>query len=242
MSAGSGSRPGPESGPVSRPTAGGRTTAPRRRRVATLSWVAGCSHISVCIAGTKTTGQDAVSRVAVSRSSARPMAARASRSAVAGATTTRSAFWPMRTWATSGTSDQTSVVTGLPDSASKVAAPTKCRAPGGRDDADVVAGLGERAQHEGGLVGGHSPAHAQHDRTHALHPPQHDDAPGSGCRVRSSSIWVPAVAGRPAQFSPAVWVSRPSLISRSAIERGFSCGAVSTSGPTYSSRPSESWL
>ena len=45
-----------------------------------------------------------------------------------------------------------------------------------------------------------------------------------------------------AQFSPAVWVSRPSLISRSAIDRGFSCGAVSTSGPTYSSRPSESWL
>src|SRR3954468_17038724 len=130
MSAGSGSRPGPESGPVRRPTAGGRTTAPRRRRVATFSCVAGCSHISVCMAGTKTTGQEAVSRVAVSRSSARPMAARASRSAVAGATTTRSACCPIRTWATSGTSDQTSVVTGLPDSASKVAAPTKCNAPG----------------------------------------------------------------------------------------------------------------
>src|SRR4051812_38399374 len=130
MSAGSGRRPGPESGPVSRPNAGGSTTAPRRRRVATLSWVAGCSHISVCIAGAKTTGQDAVSRVAVSRSSARPAAARASRSAVAGATTTRSAFWPMRTCATSGTSDHTSVVTGLPDSASNVAAPTKWRAPG----------------------------------------------------------------------------------------------------------------
>src|SRR3954470_1317119 len=36
----------------------------------------------------------------------------------------------MRTCATSGTSDQTSVVTGLPESASKVAAPTKCSAPG----------------------------------------------------------------------------------------------------------------
>src|SRR3712207_2376626 len=34
----------------------------------------------------------------------------------------------MRTWATSSTSDHTSVVTGLPDSASKVAAPTNCRA------------------------------------------------------------------------------------------------------------------
>ena len=35
---------------------------------------------------------------------------------------------------------------------------------------------------------------------------------------------------------------RSLLISRSAIDSGFSCGAVSTSGPTYSSRPSPSWL
>src|SRR5256885_846059 len=35
---------------------------------------------------------------------------------------------------------------------------------------------------------------------------------------------------------------RSVLISRSAIESGFSCGAVLTSGPTYSSRPSPSWL
>ena len=88
---GSGSRPLPVSAPVSRPTAGSMTTAPRRRSVATLSWVAGCSHISVCMAGAKTTGQRAVSSVLVSRSSARPCAALASRSAVAGATTTRSA-------------------------------------------------------------------------------------------------------------------------------------------------------
>ena len=42
---------------MSRPTAGGSTIAPRRRSVATLSCVAGCSHISVCIAGANTTGQ-----------------------------------------------------------------------------------------------------------------------------------------------------------------------------------------
>ena len=35
--------------------------------------------------------------------------------------------------------------------------------------------------------------------------------------------------------------SRSSLISRSAIDSGFSCTWVSTSGPTYSSRPSPSW-
>ena len=54
------------------PDGGSITCTPRRRRVATLARVAGCSHISVCIAGASTTGQRAVSRVAVSRSSARP--------------------------------------------------------------------------------------------------------------------------------------------------------------------------
>jgi hypothetical protein len=109
ISSGSGSRPAPVSDPVSRPHAGSSTTAPRRRSVATLSTVAGCSHISVCIAGANSTGQRAVSSVAVSRSSARPWAARASTSAVAGATTTRSACLPICTCGTSGTSCQTSV-------------------------------------------------------------------------------------------------------------------------------------
>ena len=101
ISTGSGSRPGPVSAPVSRPDAGSITTTPRDRSSATLSRVAGCTHISVCIAGAISTGQRAVSRVAVSRSSARPWAALASRSAVAGATTTRSACWPSRTCGTS---------------------------------------------------------------------------------------------------------------------------------------------
>ncbi len=43
---------------------------------------------------------------------------------MAGATTTRSALLPICTWGTRGTSDQTSVETGLPDSASHVGAPT----------------------------------------------------------------------------------------------------------------------
>ncbi|SKW17461.1 Uncharacterised protein [Mycobacteroides abscessus subsp. abscessus] len=63
-----------------------------------------------------------------SRSSARPVAARESRSAVAGATTTRSASCPSRTCGTSGTSSNTPVRAGSPESASKVAAPTNCRA------------------------------------------------------------------------------------------------------------------
>ncbi len=58
---------------------------------------------------------------------------------MAGATTTRSADCPIRTWGTSWTSLQTSVETGLPDSAAQVAAPTKLQRGGGRHDGDVVA-------------------------------------------------------------------------------------------------------
>ncbi len=128
MSGGSGSRPGPESAPVSRPTAGSSTTMPRERRVATLAWVAACDHISVCIAGAISTGQSAVSNTLVSRSSARPLAARASRSAVAGATTTRSACRPSLTCGTSWASSNTVVCTGWPDSAAHVVSPTNSRA------------------------------------------------------------------------------------------------------------------
>ena len=41
--------------------------------------------------------------------------------------------------------------------------------------------------------------------------------------------------------STGVETSRPSLISRSAMERDFSFSLVSTSGPTYSKSPSCSW-
>src|SRR5215468_3160655 len=129
-SAGSGSLPFPLSAPASRPMAGSTTIAPRSRSVATLCWVAGCSHISVCIAGAYSTGQRAVSSVAVSKSWAMPAAARAIRSAVAGATSTRSAVWPSRTWGTSATSLHTSAATGSPDSAAQVGSPTKRSASG----------------------------------------------------------------------------------------------------------------
>src|SRR4051794_11068523 len=176
MSAGSGSRPGPESGPVSRPTAGGRTTAPRRRSVATLSCVAGCSHISVCIAGTNTTGQEAVRRVAVSRSSARPAAARASRSAVAGGSTTRTGWGPgpagggggRRGGGGGGDHDKCGVLSdpdgralghlrpdgggdGFAGERLKGGSANEVQPPGGGDDGDVAPRLGERAQQEGGL-------------------------------------------------------------------------------------------
>ena len=92
--------------------------------------VAGLSHISVCMAGATTTGAVVVSTVAVRRSSAIPAAIFAIVFAVAGAMMTRSASWPMRTWLTWSTKSKTSVVTGRPESASKVGAPTNSRALG----------------------------------------------------------------------------------------------------------------
>ena len=46
----------------------------------------------------------------------------------------------------------------------------------------------------------------------------------------------------PAQLSIGSEVTRPSLISRRAMDIGFSWTWLSTSGPTFSSRPSCSWL
>ena len=222
------SRPARAAGPsrCRRRSAGRRPararSAPRERSVATLARVAGCSHISVCIAGAKTTGQRAVSRVAVSRSSARPAAARASRSAVAGATTTRSASRPSAdVRRPRATSVQTSVATGSPDSAAQVGAPTNCSAAVGRDDPyawpDSVSG-----------AAAHRPCTRRCRRRRRGRPG--DCAAALGTCTRGAGYW-----------SICSEVSRPALISRRAIDSGFSCTWVSTSGPTYSSRPSPSW-
>src|SRR5699024_7065986 len=82
IASGSGSLPGPESGPVSRPTAGSSTVRPRSRSTATFSTVEGCSHISVCIAGATTIGARVTRAEAASRSSARPIRSRGSRTEV----------------------------------------------------------------------------------------------------------------------------------------------------------------
>ncbi|MFO7988576.1 MAG: acetate--CoA ligase family protein, partial [Desulfotignum sp.] len=88
--------------------------------------VAGLRHISVCIAGTTSTGQVAISMVAPRRSSASPWAAFARKFAVAGATTTRSAHCPSPTCSVG--SSQTVVWTGRPLRACHVASPTMRRA------------------------------------------------------------------------------------------------------------------
>ncbi len=96
MRSGAARRPSPVSPPASRPDSGSTTCTPRRRRVARFSWTAGCSHISVCIAGATSTGARVASSVAVSRSSEIPAAYFPSSLAVAGATITRSARCPSR--------------------------------------------------------------------------------------------------------------------------------------------------
>ena len=125
MRPGSGSRPAPESPPVKGPASGGMTLTPRRRSVATFSSVAGLVHIRVCMAGARTTGAVVIRMVAVSRSSARPVARRASRSADAGATTTSSAHSPISTCSTAAGSSKTPVLTGRPVTAARAGAPMK---------------------------------------------------------------------------------------------------------------------
>ncbi len=73
-------------------TAGPTARMPRARRAARFSWVTGFRHMRVFIAGATSTGQVAASTVVVTASSAMPARIRATRSAVAGATTTRSAM------------------------------------------------------------------------------------------------------------------------------------------------------
>ena len=135
----------------------GRRPGPARERpaprsVATLARVAGCSHISVCMAGANTTGQRAVSSTAVSRSSDIPAAARAIRSAVAGATMTRSASWPSRTCGTSCTSSHGVGRDRLAGQRRPGGGADEVQGVRGRHDPDLMTGLGEQPQQLAGLV------------------------------------------------------------------------------------------
>ena len=91
IAAGSGRRPGPKSPQAIGPASGSSTSTPKLVSSAMLRRVAGCSHILTFIAGTASTGLSVASSSVVARSSATPAAILASRSALAGQTTTRSA-------------------------------------------------------------------------------------------------------------------------------------------------------
>src|SRR6056297_613885 len=84
-------RPGPCSPQAMSPSSGPTNPIPSALSVAILRCVAGCCHIRTFIAGASSTGVSVASRSVEARSSARPCAILAIRSAVAGATTIRSA-------------------------------------------------------------------------------------------------------------------------------------------------------
>ncbi len=126
---GEASRPLPESPPARRPSSGSTTCTPRRRRVSMLSTTAGCSHISVCIAGQTITGARVANRTLVNRSVESPAAYAPISRAVAGTTSTRSADCPSFVCGIGVSSSHKLVCTGSLASADSVVMPRKCSAP-----------------------------------------------------------------------------------------------------------------
>ena len=123
-------RPAPVWRQESQPVPGWMTDTPSASSWATFRCTAGFAHIAAFMAGAMSTGHSAHSSSVVSRSSAAPAAAFASTSAVAGATTTRSARVASSIWAPSGKAAGSNdrEATGRPVSAANVAAPTNSRA------------------------------------------------------------------------------------------------------------------
>ncbi len=91
ISAGSAIRPRPNSLQAMAPSLGPTCFTPRAASLARLSWVAPWCHIRTFIAGAISTGLSVASKAVVARSSAMPLAILAMMSALAGATTSRSA-------------------------------------------------------------------------------------------------------------------------------------------------------
>ena len=154
MRAGSARRPAPTSPPASRPASGSTTCTPRRRSVARFSCTAGCSHISVCIAGHTSTGARVASSVAVSRSSEMPAAYLPSSFAVAGATTTRSAVCPRRVCGIGSGPSNSDVRAGSDASAENVTRADEALRVVGEHRRDVRAGVDQPAADLDGLVRG----------------------------------------------------------------------------------------
>ena len=98
IAGGSAMRPGPNSPQAIAPSSGPTVRAPSAATVAMLRRVAGCSHIRTFIAGARSTRLSVARSSVLARSSATPWASLAIRSAVAGATTTRSALRDSSIW------------------------------------------------------------------------------------------------------------------------------------------------
>ena len=119
IASGSLMRPGRSLGPsASGPASGPMNCQPRFASVFTLACVAGCAHIASFIAGAHNTGPVRARSSEVRTSSASPIAARASRLAVAGARMTRSGDLASEMWASARSGAHNEASTGRPVNAS----------------------------------------------------------------------------------------------------------------------------
>ena len=129
-----------------------------------FAWVALFAHITRFIAGASAMGASVARQSVANRSSARPSAKRAMKSALAGATNTISAqrassIWPM---AASAALSHRSVPTGRPETAWKLIGRYEI-ARRGHDDLDVGAALDQAAHQIRALVGGDAAGDPQQD-------------------------------------------------------------------------------
>ena len=131
MAGGSAMRPEPNSPQAMAPSSGPTVSAPSARTVARLRRVAGCSHMRTFIAGASSTRLSVASRRVLARSLAIPSASLAMRSAVAGATTTRSALRDSSMWPISASAVRSKSVrwTGSPARAETLSGVTNSAPP-----------------------------------------------------------------------------------------------------------------
>jgi len=128
--AGSLMRPSPSQPQASQPLSGPTKRTPRSRKMAAFACVAAWRHMFTFIEGATSTGARVASRIVETSSSAMPCAILASRSAVAGATTTTSAQSASAMWSIrpSCSGSKRSLRTDSPESAWSASGATKCAA------------------------------------------------------------------------------------------------------------------
>ena len=159
-------RPMPTSPHAWSPLAGPRIATPSRSRRSMLRRVAGLSHIWRFIAGATISGHSRARHSVESRSSARPCASLAMKSAVAGATTIASLprESSMCAMLSATRASQRLVYTGLARERLESGGRDQAAGGFGHDDLHFDAVARKLADKLGGLVGGDTAGDAEHDR------------------------------------------------------------------------------
>ena len=179
MSLGSARRPAPTSPPARRPVAGVTTCTPRRAQRGRLSCTAGCSHISVCIAGhddDRRARREQRRGEQVVRDARRRSCRAAERSRARRARDRRR--WPSRVCGIGSASSHRDVRTRSDASAENVVSPDEAECAACQHRGHVGAGVDKAAAHLDRLVGrdptaypeDHSPAGERALRRHCTPP------------------------------------------------------------------------